>query len=225
MIDTATLYGTYAHVREALTGWQGEVTIATKTHAAEPALVREHVELALRELRRTDVELGCGTWRFAHLPAADAFFEPGVKLYWLDWSTVFDQPETQAALRAMDDGLAKSIAAMQKARPTIPPEIADLPPRLRVGESGRVRALRRGAEPEPEVEIVRDGRGRKGLLGHGLNARGQALHAVVNLAVDGVARPRVVQLEREQRARRDAAACAPERDARSQCRHGGRLPS
>ncbi|MDD2944176.1 MAG: aldo/keto reductase [bacterium] len=37
MIDTATLYGTYPHVRLALQDWHGEVTIATKTHTADPA--------------------------------------------------------------------------------------------------------------------------------------------------------------------------------------------
>lgn len=51
MIDTATLYGTYPHVREGLNGWAGEVTVATKTHTADAATAREHVELALRELR------------------------------------------------------------------------------------------------------------------------------------------------------------------------------
>ena len=56
---------------------------------------------ALDELGRKDVELGAGTWRYAHLPAADAFFAPAVKLYWLDWATVFDQPEVQAALRSI----------------------------------------------------------------------------------------------------------------------------
>ena len=57
MIDTATLYGTYAHIREALEGWRDEVIIATKTHATDPAIAREHVELALKELRREQLDI------------------------------------------------------------------------------------------------------------------------------------------------------------------------
>ena len=57
MIDTATLYGTYPHVREALKGWRGEVTIATKTHTADPITAREHVELALKELGRERLDI------------------------------------------------------------------------------------------------------------------------------------------------------------------------
>lgn len=57
MIDTATLYGTYPHVREALKNWRGEVTIATKTHTADAATARLHVELALTELGREQLDL------------------------------------------------------------------------------------------------------------------------------------------------------------------------
>ncbi len=57
MLDTAALYGTYPHVREGLKGWRGEVTIATKTHAADAAGAREHVELALRELGRERLDI------------------------------------------------------------------------------------------------------------------------------------------------------------------------
>lgn len=57
MLDTATLYGSYPHVREALQGWRGAVTIATKTHTADPAIACEHVELALRELGREQIEI------------------------------------------------------------------------------------------------------------------------------------------------------------------------
>jgi len=57
MIDTATLYGTYPHVREALHGWRGEVIIATKTHTADPTIAREHVELALKELGRERLDI------------------------------------------------------------------------------------------------------------------------------------------------------------------------
>ncbi|UFS68928.1 aldo/keto reductase [Geomonas sp. RF6] len=56
-IDTATMYGTYSHIREALRGWGGEVVIATKTHTADPAAAREHVELALKELGRERLEI------------------------------------------------------------------------------------------------------------------------------------------------------------------------
>ncbi len=51
-IDTATLYETYPHVREGLNGFSGEVTIITKTHAADPATARAHVERGLKELGR-----------------------------------------------------------------------------------------------------------------------------------------------------------------------------
>lgn len=57
MIDTAALYGTYPHVREALKGWSGEVFIATKTHSADPAVAREHVETALKELGRERLDV------------------------------------------------------------------------------------------------------------------------------------------------------------------------
>lgn len=59
---------------------------------------------ALGELGRADVELGAGTWGFDHLQAADVFFEPSVKLYWLDTDIVFGQPATQAALRSVRRG-------------------------------------------------------------------------------------------------------------------------
>jgi hypothetical protein len=64
---------------------------------------------ALIELGRKDVEIGCGTWRSDLLTAADAFFEPGVKLYWLDWSTAFDQPDIQ-----------KLVRSIRKERPMLP---------------------------------------------------------------------------------------------------------
>lgn len=50
MLDTAELYETYPHIREALSGYRGEVRIATKTHAAGAEEARRHVEKALREL-------------------------------------------------------------------------------------------------------------------------------------------------------------------------------
>jgi predicted aldo/keto reductase-like oxidoreductase len=50
MLDTAELYGTYPHIREALNGFSGEFRIASKTHATTAAEARSHVEKALREL-------------------------------------------------------------------------------------------------------------------------------------------------------------------------------
>jgi aryl-alcohol dehydrogenase-like predicted oxidoreductase len=56
-IDTAELYGTYAHVREGLRGRSGEAVVISKTHAPDAAGARAHVERALREtgLGRLDV--------------------------------------------------------------------------------------------------------------------------------------------------------------------------
>lgn len=50
LLDTAELYGTYPHIREALRGFAGEVRIASKTHATTAADARAHVAKALREL-------------------------------------------------------------------------------------------------------------------------------------------------------------------------------
>jgi len=59
MIDTAHLYGTYEHVRKGIRDYSGEVIISSKTHAADAAGAREHVETALREMgiERIDVLL------------------------------------------------------------------------------------------------------------------------------------------------------------------------
>ena len=57
MFDTAELYGTYAHVREGLRGYTGEVVLASKTHAATGPLAREHVEGALRQIGRERLEI------------------------------------------------------------------------------------------------------------------------------------------------------------------------
>lgn len=56
-IDTATLYETYAHVREGLRGFSGEVTVVTKTHAPDPATARAHVERGLTELGRERLDI------------------------------------------------------------------------------------------------------------------------------------------------------------------------
>lgn len=50
LLDTAELYETYPYIREGLRGFGGNVRIATKTHAADAAGARAHVERALREL-------------------------------------------------------------------------------------------------------------------------------------------------------------------------------
>jgi len=57
MLDTAELYGTYPHIRAALDGYRGEVTIASKTHAPDGATARSHVERALRELGRERIDI------------------------------------------------------------------------------------------------------------------------------------------------------------------------
>ena len=57
MLDTAELYGTYPHIREALAGYGGEVVLATKTMAIDGATARAHVEKALRELGRERIEI------------------------------------------------------------------------------------------------------------------------------------------------------------------------
>ncbi|NMC74293.1 MAG: 4Fe-4S binding protein [Geobacteraceae bacterium] len=57
MVDTAELYGTYPHIREALNGFTGDVFLATKTHGATAADARAHVERALRELGRERLDI------------------------------------------------------------------------------------------------------------------------------------------------------------------------
>ena len=56
-LDTAELYGTYAHIREGLRGFEGEVILASKTHAPTAELAREHVEKALSELGRDYLDI------------------------------------------------------------------------------------------------------------------------------------------------------------------------
>jgi predicted aldo/keto reductase-like oxidoreductase len=91
MVDTAHLYGTYAHVREGIRGWSGKVMVSSKTHAADPAAAREHVMTALQEmdLERLDVLLLHG----ARLP--DPFAERGA---------VFDE-----LCRMREEGLTRAI--------------------------------------------------------------------------------------------------------------------
>ena len=91
MVDTAHIYGTYAHVREGIRGFNGEVMVSSKTHATDAAAAREHVTTALREmgLGRLDVLLLHG----ARL--ADPFTERGA---------VFDE-----LCRMKDEGLVRAI--------------------------------------------------------------------------------------------------------------------
>jgi len=56
-LDTATLYETYAHVREGLKGFNGEVTVITKSHASDPQTARVHVERGLKELGRERLDI------------------------------------------------------------------------------------------------------------------------------------------------------------------------
>lgn len=57
LIDTAELYGTYPAIREALSGYRGEVYLATKTHADNAAEARRHIEGALRDLGRDRLDI------------------------------------------------------------------------------------------------------------------------------------------------------------------------
>ena len=57
LLDTAELYQTYPHIRAGLDGFTGEVFIATKTHANNAADARAHVERALRELGREQLDI------------------------------------------------------------------------------------------------------------------------------------------------------------------------
>ncbi|MBN1426344.1 aldo/keto reductase [Candidatus Fermentibacteria bacterium] len=50
LIDTADMYGSYAHIRAASDGFGGEVVFASKTHAQTRESAREHVDRALRML-------------------------------------------------------------------------------------------------------------------------------------------------------------------------------
>jgi aryl-alcohol dehydrogenase-like predicted oxidoreductase len=56
-VDTATLYETYDHVRAGLEGFRGEVTVVTKTHAADAVTARAHVERGLKELGRERLDI------------------------------------------------------------------------------------------------------------------------------------------------------------------------
>ncbi len=57
ILDTATLYETYQHVRAGLKGFRGEVTVVTKTHAADAATARAQVERGLQELGRERLDI------------------------------------------------------------------------------------------------------------------------------------------------------------------------
>jgi len=57
LLDTAELYASYPHIRAALDGYAGEVLIASKTHAADAATARLHVESGLRALGRETFDI------------------------------------------------------------------------------------------------------------------------------------------------------------------------
>ncbi|MGI6559577.1 MAG: aldo/keto reductase [Limnochordia bacterium] len=56
-VDTAELYGTYPHIREALRGYDGEVIIATKSYASGYEEMAQSLERARRELDRDVIEI------------------------------------------------------------------------------------------------------------------------------------------------------------------------
>jgi aryl-alcohol dehydrogenase-like predicted oxidoreductase/NAD-dependent dihydropyrimidine dehydrogenase PreA subunit len=56
-IDTAAMYGTFPHVREALRGWTKPVVVASKTHAMDYAGAQEHVETALAEMELDHLDI------------------------------------------------------------------------------------------------------------------------------------------------------------------------
>lgn len=57
-IDTATSYGTYEHIALGLKGWQGTVTVSTKTMAKQDRnAAREHIEKALTSLGRDRIDI------------------------------------------------------------------------------------------------------------------------------------------------------------------------
>lgn len=82
MLDTAELYGTYPHIREALKGYGGEVKIASKTHAQTRADARAHVERALTELGVEKLDLLHMHWANIVKPFEERaeVFEEAIKL-------------------------------------------------------------------------------------------------------------------------------------------------
>jgi predicted aldo/keto reductase-like oxidoreductase len=57
-IDTATMYGTYEQIAKAIKGWNGDLTISTKSHAkTDRALAEKHIETALKELGRDVIDI------------------------------------------------------------------------------------------------------------------------------------------------------------------------
>lgn len=56
-VDTATSYRTYAHVREALRGFPGQVIVSSKTHARTREQAQEDVRAALAGLDRVRLDI------------------------------------------------------------------------------------------------------------------------------------------------------------------------
>ena len=55
--DTAELYENYAHINQALKGWQGNVVIATKSYAHDAASAAKSLEKARKELNRDYIDI------------------------------------------------------------------------------------------------------------------------------------------------------------------------
>ena len=55
--DTAELYDNYAHIHEALKGWQGETVIASKSYAYDAPTAAASLEKARQELNRDYIDI------------------------------------------------------------------------------------------------------------------------------------------------------------------------
>ncbi|MCX7970589.1 MAG: aldo/keto reductase [Negativicutes bacterium] len=80
-IDTAELYRTYPYIRRALSGWSGEVVVASKSYAWQYRDMADSVERTRRELDRDVIEIfllheqeSASTLR-GHRPALDCLLE------------------------------------------------------------------------------------------------------------------------------------------------------
>ncbi len=56
-LDTAQAYKTYPHIKEALSGYQGEVVIASKSHACQYDEMKKAVTEACREINRGYIDI------------------------------------------------------------------------------------------------------------------------------------------------------------------------
>jgi len=90
-IDTAELYGTYAHIKESIKGFCGPVVIASRSFASTRAGMRESVELALRSLQRDYIDIFL-------LHEQESFFT--IKGHW---------EAVEYLVRAKEEGLVRAI--------------------------------------------------------------------------------------------------------------------